>query len=130
MCAVLFLLSDHGTHGIWYTDYEIGAAEHKLPFMYVVAPDWLMKARPDWRANLQTNQRRLVTVREVYHAMLRIAAFPDDKGGGPPSLLDPIPAGRTCRDAQIPEKWCACKVRNGGGEEPAAPEATFGAVYH
>ena len=127
--TVLFLLSDHGTHGIWYTDYEIGAAEHKLPFMYVVAPDWLMKARPDWRANLQTNQRRLVTVREVYHAMLRIAAFPDDKAGGPPSLLDPIPAGRTCRDAQIPEKWCACKVRNGGGEEPAAPEATFGAVY-
>ena len=128
--TVLFLLSDHGTHGIWYTDYEIGAAEHKLPFMYVVAPDWLMKARPDWRANLQTNQRRLVTVREVYHAMLRIAAFPDDKAGGPPSLLDPIPAGRTCRDAQIPEKWCACKVRNGGGEEPAAPEVTFGAVYH
>ena len=29
--TVLLLLSDHGTHGIWYSnEFELGAAEHKL----------------------------------------------------------------------------------------------------
>lgn len=36
--TVLILLSDHGSHGIWYTEYEIGATEHQLPFLYMVRP--------------------------------------------------------------------------------------------
>ena len=51
--TVVMLLSDHGTHGIWYNDYEIGAAEHKLPVLYVLAPDWLMRERPAWQAALR-----------------------------------------------------------------------------
>ena len=43
--TVLLLLSDHGTHGIWYSnEFELGAAEHKLPLLFVVAPDWLPSA--------------------------------------------------------------------------------------
>ena len=71
--TVVFLLSDHGTHGIWYTEYEIGATEHQLPFLYVLAPDWLMRERPAWLAALTANQRRLVTVHELYRAMRALA---------------------------------------------------------
>jgi hypothetical protein len=31
--TVLLLMADHGTHGIWWTEYEIGAAEHQLPML-------------------------------------------------------------------------------------------------
>ena len=50
--TVVILLSDHGTHGIWYNEYELGATEHQLPFLYVLAPDWLLRERPAWAAAL------------------------------------------------------------------------------
>jgi len=109
--TVLFLLSDHGTHGIWYNDYEIGAAEHKLPFFYMVAPDWLLRQRPGWLEALRANQRRLVTVREVYAAMRELAAFPEPESheAGLRSLFEHLPEHRSCADAGIPEQFCACR---------------------
>jgi hypothetical protein len=93
-----------------YNDYEIGAVEHKLPLLYVVAPDWLMKERPEWLAALHDNQRRLVTVREVYAAMLQLAAFPDAHSleKGLRSLFETLPEQRSCAEAGIPEEFCAC----------------------
>lgn len=110
--TVVLLLSDHGTHGIWYTDYEIGQTEHQLPFMYMLAPDWIMQRRPGWLRALTRNQRRLVTVHEIYNAMRVLAAWPDlpsTEASGPLSLFDEIPEGRTCKDAGIPEVYCACR---------------------
>ena len=111
--TVVLLLSDHGTHGIWYTEYEIGATEHQLPFLYVLAPDWLMRERPAWLAALTANQRRLVTVHELYRAMRALALYPEapEREGGP-SIFDEMPEGRTCNDAGVPEVYCAC--RRGG----------------
>ena len=109
---VVFLLSDHGTHGIWYTEYEIGKTEHQLPFMYVLAPDWLMQDRPKWLSALTANQRRLVTVHEIYQAMRILAAWPETPPAEPAgalSLFDEMPEGRTCKEAGIPEVYCACR---------------------
>ena len=103
-----------GTHGIWYTEYEVGATEHMLPFLYVLAPDWLMAQRPQWLAALMANQRRLVTVHELYRAMQRLATYPDTPPASesqPPSLFDEMPAGRTCAEAGVPEVYCACRRR-------------------
>lgn len=112
--TVLLLLADHGTHGIWYaTDFEIGAAEHKLPFMYVVAPGWLMRERPGWLAALRANQKRLVTAHEVYQAMRTLAAWPDEPEGRRLSIFDPVPANRSCAEAKVPPEYCAC-LRNPG----------------
>ncbi|EOD28365.1 hypothetical protein EMIHUDRAFT_204204 [Emiliania huxleyi CCMP1516] len=109
--TVVMLLSDHGTHGIWYNDYEIGAAEHKLPVLYVLAPDWLMRERPAWQAALRANTRRMVTVRELYHAMVQLAAYPNTASleAGALSILDPLPEHRTCAEAGVPEEFCACR---------------------
>ena len=109
--TVVLLLSDHGSHGIWYTDFEIGATEHQLPFLYVLAPDWLLAERPGWLAALTVNQRRLVTVHELYRTMRILAAWPDKPASadGAPSLFDALPEGRTCKEAGIPEVYCACR---------------------
>ena len=114
--TVVLLLSDHGTHGIWYTDYEIGATEHQLPFLYVLAPDWLLKERPRWHAALAVNQKRLVTVHELYHAMRHLAAFPGDPGGDSKSLFEEMPEGRSCKDAGVPEVYCACRAQGAHDE--------------
>ena len=109
--TVLLLLSDHGTHGIWYTDYEIGATEHQLPFFYLLAPDWLLRERPQWRDNLVRNTKRLVTAHEVYRSMSTLAAYPhdapDDERGL--TIFDEISEQRTCKDAGVPETYCACR---------------------
>ena len=113
--TVVLLLSDHGTHGIWYTEYEIGATEHQLPFLYVLAPDWLMRQRPEWLKALTTNQRRLVTVHELHQAMRQLAAYPNDRSAsareppGAASLFDELPH-RTCQQAGVPEVYCACRA--------------------
>jgi len=110
--TVVLLLSDHGTHGIWWTEYEIGATEHMLPFLYVLAPDWLMRENPSWLAALTANQRRLVTVHELYRAMSVLATWPDpptDAHRSEPSLFDEIPEERTCAQAGVPDVYCACR---------------------
>lgn len=52
-----------------YNDFELGAAEHKLPLLYVIAPDWLLQRNPRWQEGLAANQRRLVTARDCLHAL-------------------------------------------------------------
>ena len=107
--TVVILLSDHGTHGIWYTEYEIGATEHQLPFLYVLAPDWLMRERPEWLRALSVNQRRLVTAHELYRTMRVLAAYPETPPAPGLTIFQELPEGRTCREAGIPEVYCACK---------------------
>jgi len=107
--TVVLLLSDHGTHGIWYTEYEIGATEHQLPFLYVLAPDWLMRERPEWLRALSVNQRRLVTAHELYRTMRVLAAYPETPPAPGLTIFQELPEGRTCREAGIPEVYCACK---------------------
>ena len=126
-----------------YNDFELGAAEHKLPLLYVVAPDWLLQRNPRWREGLAANQRRLVTARDclhtlhttvhtltspytpshplerphpplqvfdIYRTMRVLLAWPDaSPGDATPSLLEPMPEGRTCADADIPDMYCACR---------------------
>ena len=115
--TVMILLSDHGTHGIWYTEYEIGASEHQLPFLYVLAPDWLLRERPEWLAALTLNQQRLVTVHELYKTMQTLAVFPDapPEHSGRPSLFNEVPPGRTCGEAGIPDVYCSCRGEQGIG---------------
>ena len=109
--TVVLLLSDHGTHGIRYTEYEIGSTEHQLPFLYVLAPDWLMRERPRWFEALRTNQKRLVTAHELYRAMRALAAYPSTPPSeeGQKSLFDEMPEKRTCKEAGVPEVYCACR---------------------
>ena len=118
--TVLLLLSDHGTHGIWYTEYEVGATEHQLPFLYVLAPGWLMQERPDWLTALTLNQHRLVTAHELYLTMQQLAAYPDavNLQRNRLSLFDQIPGGRTCQEAGVPDGYCSCRGEQGIGVLP------------
>ena len=74
-----------------------------------------MRERPQWREHLLANTRRLVTVHELYRGMQALAAYPnaataaDDGAGGTPTIFDEISEQRTCKDAGVPEIYCACR---------------------
>ena len=36
--TALFLLADHGTHGIWYNHFAVGQAEHRAPYLTLLLP--------------------------------------------------------------------------------------------
>ena len=153
-----------------YNDFELGAAEHKLPLLYVVAPDWLLQRNPSWQEGLAANQRRLVTARDclhplhtslhtltspytpshplthpytplhirtssharsqvfdIYRTMRVLLAWPDaPPGDATPSLLKPMPEGRTCADAGIPDMYCACRNPEAQRRFSAVVEAAHG----
>ena len=80
----------------------------------MLAPDWLLQSRPGWLRALTANQRRLVTVRELHRAMRLLASYPDTPPGGhdpaaAPSLFDEVPEKRTCKQAGVPDVYCACR---------------------
>ena len=103
--SVLLLLSDHGTHGIWYNDFELGAAEHKLPLLYVVAPDWLLQRNPRWQEGLAANQQRLVTARACLpppHTPLRNTSLYATLHALPHSTLGRTPLARPYVPSQPP----------------------------
>lgn len=109
--TVVILLSDHGTHGIWYNEYEIGALEHALPMLYVLAPDWLMQERPKWLAALRANQKRLVTPNDLYRTLRLLASYPDAPAAADeaPTIFEDIPRERTCQQAGVPGVYCSCR---------------------
>ena len=157
-----------------YNDFELGAAEHKLPLLYVIAPDWLLQRNPRWQEGLAANQRRLVTARDclhppvhtlthsytllhthtppytplrplthplhirtsphtpsqvfdIYRTMRVLLAWPDaPPGDATPSLLEPMPEGRTCADAGIPDTYCACRNPEAQRRFSAVVEAAHG----
>lgn len=160
-------------NGCRYNDFELGAAEHKLPLLYVVAPDWLLRRNPRWREGLAANQRRLVTarclhpltrtltspyipphtltlpyihsrtpshplhllilpgtplqVRDIYRTMRVLLSWPDaPPGASTPSLLEPVPEGRTCAEAGIPDTYCACRNPEAQRRFSAVVEAARG----
>ncbi len=75
--------------------------------------------------NLVENEQKLLTVWDLYKTLKHLASFPrgadkldlpkgfaDYFGNDSPiySLLaDRIPANRTCTDARIPARFCACQ---------------------
>ena len=55
--SALFLLSDHGSHGIWYNDFAVGQAEHRTPALFLVLPASFVAANPSIDATLRRNSR-------------------------------------------------------------------------
>ena len=76
-----------------YNDFELGAAEHKLPLLYVIAPDWLLQRNPRWQEGLAANQQRLVTARDclppLHTPLLNTLAL--CSSARPPSLFSSSP---------------------------------------
>lgn len=93
----------------------------------MLLPAWVRERYPAAAAALAANEQRLVSGHDLHatlHHLLHLG-----ESAAPPSqqyaawaasgnvsaaarwgvsLLDEVPAGRTCADASIPLEWCAC----------------------
>ena len=117
--TMLILMADHGARFQQVRHTVQGKYEERLPFMAFRLPPWFAKQHPKKMRNLFLNSKRLTTPYDI-HATFRdilqmgsATKLPKqhmDKYGAPLgiSLLDLIPAQRTCDDAKIDAHWCAC----------------------
>ncbi|KAK3094781.1 hypothetical protein FSP39_006181 [Pinctada imbricata] len=112
--SVLFYYSDHGLRFGNVRQLYVGKMEERLPFMFLVFPNWFMKKFPEYANNLRTNSRRLTTPFDIYETLTDILYFKDNilsrqgyKNRGM-SLFKEIPKSRTCENAGILPHWCTC----------------------
>ena len=106
--TALFLLSDHGTHGIWYNHFAIGQAEHRTPALTLVLPAGFAQAHPMAHAALTRNQRRRVTAYDLHATLRHLADWPTMPAPTEEatSLFVDLPNDRSCSDARVPPEWC------------------------
>ena len=106
--TALFLLSDHGTHGVWYNHFAVGQSEHRAPALLLLLPASFAETHPAAHAALLRNQRRRVTAYDLHATMQHLAAWPTMP---PPSeeatsLFVDLPDARSCEAAKVPAEWC------------------------
>ena len=123
--TAIFIVSDHGIHyGTVYDGSDAGKQEHSLPLFYALLPRSLLAQRPLLEATLCANTQRLVSPFDLHATLLHVLSSPSlprvpDWGSAPfrvrpRSLFTPVPEGRTCEDAGIPESICPCRFAGGG----------------
>jgi len=106
--TALFLLADHGTHGIWYNHFGVGRAEHNAPALTLLLPAGFAKANPAAHEALLRNQRRRVTAYDLHATLQHLASWPvmPRPAVEATSLFVDLPDDRSCETARVPAEWC------------------------
>ena len=106
--TALFLLSDHGTHGVWYNHFAVGQAEHRSPALMLLLPAGFAQAHPAAHAALVRNQHRRVTAFDLHATLSHLADWPTmpQPSLEATSLFVDLPDHRSCEEARIPAEWC------------------------
>ena len=110
--TLLILMSDHGLRAGSFRNTQQGKYEERLPFFGIRLPDWFRRAYPEESRNLVTNAFRLTTPFDIHATFRHLIHFRPgvklSKLTRGISLLQQVPAERTCPDAEIPSHWCTC----------------------
>ncbi|KAK8787152.1 hypothetical protein V5799_023071, partial [Amblyomma americanum] len=109
--TALFLISDHGPRTGKFRTIEFGRYEEKNPFFFLALPKHFLKENPGAAAQLEVNQRRMVTAYDLHATLLGLSKFPALSSAATErglSLMGRIPPERTCADAFVPPEFCAC----------------------
>ncbi|KAJ3655276.1 hypothetical protein Zmor_014412 [Zophobas morio] len=116
--TITIFMSDHGIRwGDIRQTYQ-GQMEERLPFVFIVLPEWYKGQYQNAYNNLLRNTRRLTTPYDLHEtlkdflnpAILHEALekrYQDSPRGY--SLFCEIPANRTCKIADIASHWCTCQ---------------------
>ncbi|XP_037567982.2 uncharacterized protein LOC119448842 [Dermacentor silvarum] len=113
--TVLIFHSDHGLRSGDVRTTYIGRLEDIQPFAFLIFPPWFLEKNPEAARNLRINQRRLTTPFDLHATLVELLDYPVRKRPRTAyglSLFHQIPGERTCSDASIKHKWCACRVRS------------------
>lgn len=127
--SMVMVLSDHGIRFGKFQQTIQGWFEERLPLNFVSVPSWFPAKFSTEYNTLLKNANKLVSTYDLYMTLQDVlkksvnsynvsssAACPKCK-----SLFSNIPRNRSCRDAGIPEAWCAC-VGEFSKEDPRITE--------
>ncbi|KAH8294935.1 hypothetical protein KR018_004463 [Drosophila ironensis] len=132
--TILIMMADHGNRFAKVRATLQGKQEERLPFFSFAFPDSFKLRFPQEYKNFLMNEARLTTPFDIHATLKHIIKLQtageedqlmegDDLKTEPTtshihiselardravSLLDPIPANRSCADAYIEPHWCAC----------------------
>ncbi|KAI8787969.1 hypothetical protein BgiBS90_010637 [Biomphalaria glabrata] len=112
--TLLITFSDHGPRYGAIRETFNGMVESRTPLALFTFPRWFLEKYPEVARNLRTNTARLTSHADTYATLLDLLYFrsslplqksPFKRGL---SLLNEIPADRTCMDVPIPLEFCLC----------------------
>ncbi|KAH6939182.1 hypothetical protein HPB50_016425 [Hyalomma asiaticum] len=109
--TALFFVGDHGPRIGPFSSGEIGRYENRNPVCFLALPKRFLAEHPEAAAQLEVNQRRLVTHFDLHATLVALSSFPELGNGSTNmglSLMGRIPPERTCADAFVPPEFCAC----------------------
>lgn len=110
--SLFIFFSDHGIRFGEIRQTYIGKIEERMPFIFLVFPEWFLKEHPTFIRNLGINQNRLTTPYDIHATLLHLLQLEKDNfftlyGQ---SLLTEVSPERTCTDANIAKHWCVCRT--------------------
>lgn len=131
--TLLIVMADHGSRYERVRMTYQGKIEERLPFMAILLPEKLKKARPRAEKSLRANTDVLTTPFDMHTTILDVVGLKHlsnnykVRGSELPrsmSLLEPIPASRSCAEADVLAHWCAClNWENVSSSDPAYERA-------
>ncbi|KAF9796277.1 hypothetical protein SFRURICE_005196, partial [Spodoptera frugiperda] len=115
--TMLIVMGDHGPRFTPTRSSHQGMLEERLPFMSLMLPHKLVKARPSALKALVGNKDVLTTPFDIYVTILDVLGVEEDyppivvEGYDYPrgwNLLTPVSKKRSCGEAGIMPHWCTC----------------------
>lgn len=115
--TLLVVMSDRGSTSSDVMTTHQDTVGERLPFVSIVMPDRLKKDRPDAEESLRANANVLTTPFDIHSTVLDVVGlkrlsnrYKVAKSEFPRgmSLVEPIPATRSCVEADVLPHWCAC----------------------
>ena len=117
--TIQFLFADHGLHmGPFAQLSRLGKTENLLPSLFITVPAWFLRKYPDAAQALTINQYRLVSNYDLYSGLDSLKHLPEfktaktgevrEKINGLSGIFKTQEANRSCRDARVPDIYCAC----------------------
>lgn len=115
--TLLIVMSDHGPRFSDFLMTHQATVRERLPFVSIVLPDRLKKARPDTEESLWANADVLTTPFDIHSTVLDVVGLQtlsnhykvaESDLPRAMSLVKPIPATRSCVEADVLPHWCAC----------------------
>lgn len=131
--SLFIFFSDHGIRFGDIRQTYIGKIEERMPFMFLVFPDWFLKKHVMFSKNLHINSNRLTTPYDIHATLLHLLE-PKKRNFFTlygQSLFTEISPERNCADANIAKHWCVCQSHKAiSTEDVTVRKAAMAVIKH
>ncbi|XP_056637215.1 uncharacterized protein LOC130445544 [Diorhabda sublineata] len=134
--SMVVLLADHGIRFGDIRQTIQGWYEERLPMNFISIPTWFQRQHPDKYENFKQNSKKLTSTYDLYVTLQDVLSSSVENYtvtgsrvcANCTSLFSKIPEKRSCSEAGIPEKWCACVGKFVTNHEYLTPEIKKSAI--